>query len=164
MWRKNYTLNHQQLRKRNLWTVVKIISALEEYKKGEMTIGKMAKSLNAPKTTLHDLISGWIQYGTKLRPNPYLQADEEEALVDHLISAAKQDLGKKRKQVNMTVEMVAKSKGVLRKDKISNVRWRFAAWASTWSFYWHADSTMQLCMNSVNKGSISYFCDLLEST
>ena len=83
--------------------------ALEEYKKGKMTIGKIEKKFNLPKTTLHDRISGRVQHGTKPGPNPYLQADEKKALVKHLISAAKQGYGKTRKQVNMTVEMVAKS-------------------------------------------------------
>ena len=116
--------NNQPSRKRKLWTDVQMTSALEEYKKGKLTIGKIAKKFNVLKTTLHDRISGRVQHGTKSGPNPYIQAHEEEALVELLISAAKQGYGKTRKQVNMTVEMVAKSKGVLRKDKISNGWWR----------------------------------------
>ena len=55
-----------------------------------MTIGKIAKKCNVPKRTLHDCISSHVQHKG---PNAYLQAKEEEALVEHLISAAKQDYG-----------------------------------------------------------------------
>ena len=111
------TPNNQLSRKRKLWTDVQMTSALEEYKKGKMTIGKIAKKFNVPKTTLHDRISGRV-YNMELSMDQIqIHIYEEEALVEHLISAAKQGYGKTRKQVNMTVEMVAKSKGVLRKDK-----------------------------------------------
>ena len=122
------------------------------------------KRFNVPKTTLHDRISGRVQHGTMSGSNPYLQAHEEEALVKHLISAAKQGYGKTRKQVNITVEMVAKSKGVLRKDKISNGWWRRFVERQPEVSLRRADSTAHIRMESVNKESISYYFYQLEST
>ena len=87
-----------------------------------------------------------------------------KALVEHLISAAKQGYGKTRKQVNMTEEMVAISKGVLRRDKISNGWWiRFVECQPEVSLQ-RADSTAHIRMDSVNKEFISFYFDLLEST
>ena len=139
-------------------------SALEEFKKGKLTIGKIAKKFNVPKTTLHDRISGRVQHGTKPGPSPYLRADEEEVLVEHLVSAAKQGYGKTRKQVNMKVETIAKAKGILRKDKISNGWWiRFIERQPELSLR-RADSTAHIRMDSINEESISHYFDLLEST
>ena len=79
-----------------------------------MTIGKIAKKFNVPKTTLHDRISGRV-YNMELSMDQIqIHIYEEEALVEHLISAAEHGYGKTRNQVNMTVEMITKSKGVLK--------------------------------------------------
>ena len=90
----NIPPNNQPSRKRKLWTDFQMTSALEEYKKGKMTIGKIVKKFNVPKTTLHNCISSQVQHGTKPGQNPYLQADKEEALVEHSISPAKKATGK----------------------------------------------------------------------
>ena len=78
----------------------------------------MAKNFKVPRMAPHDCISGQVHHGIKLGQIPYLHVDKEEALVEHLISA--ESNRKTRKQVNMIVKMVAKSKRVLRKNKISN--------------------------------------------
>ena len=64
----------------------------------------------------------------------------------------------------MTVEMVEKSKGVLRKDKISNGWWKRFVERQPEVSLRRADSTAHIHMDSVNKESISYYFDLLEST
>ena len=91
----NIMPNTQPPKKRKLWTEQQMTSALNEFNKGELTISKIAKKFQVPKTTLHNRISGRVIHGTKPGPRPYLQADEEAVLVDHLISAAKVGYGKK---------------------------------------------------------------------
>ena len=125
-------------------------SALEEFKKGKLTIGKIVKKFSVPETTLHDRISGHVQHGTKPGPSPYLRADEEEVLVEHLVSAAKQGYGKTRKQVNMMVETIAKAKAIPRKDKISNSWWRRFIECQPEHSLHHADSTAHIRMDSIN--------------
>jgi len=112
------TPNNQPSRKRNLWTVVQMKSALEEYKEGKMTIGNIAKKF----TRQHCMIASMAEYNMELSLDQihiYNHMKRKLWLISHL-----QGYGKARKLVNITVEMVAKSKGVLRKDKISNGWWR----------------------------------------
>jgi len=79
----NIVPNTQPSRKRKCWTEEQITRALEEFKKGKLTIGKIAQKYT--KMTLYERISGRVKHGTKPGPQPYLQANEEEVLVDHLI-------------------------------------------------------------------------------
>lgn len=162
--RTNIMPNTQPSKKRKLWTEQQMTSALNEFKNGKLTIGKIAKKFQIPKTTLHNRISGRVIHGTKPGPKPYLQADEEVVLVDHLISAAKVGYGKTRKQVNMMVEAIAKEKGVLRKDKISNGWWRRFIERQPELSLRRADSTAHIRMDSINRESITEYFDLLEST
>ena len=46
-------------------------SALNEFKKGELTIGKISEKFQIPKTTLHNRITGCVIHGTKPGPKPY---------------------------------------------------------------------------------------------
>lgn len=55
------------------------------------------------------------------RSSQYLDNEEEQALSDHLVHAAKMGYGKSRKQV---VESVAREKDVLRSSCVSDGWWR----------------------------------------
>ena len=73
------------------------------------------------------------------------------------MSASKVGYGKTRKQVNMMVEPIAKKKGVLRKDKISNGWWgRFIERQPELSLQ-RANSTAHIQMDSINKESIAEY-------
>ena len=63
------------------------------------------------------------RYGTKPGTRPYLNENEEERLANHLITAAKLGYGKTRKQVKTFAEKVAREKGVLRKERITDGWW-----------------------------------------
>jgi len=139
-------------------------SALNEVKKGKLTIGKISEKFQVSKTTLHNHITGRVIHGTKPGQKSYLQADEEVVLVEHLMSASKVGYGKTRKQVNMIVEPIAKKKGVLRKDKISNGWWgRFIERQPKLSLQ-RVDSTAHIQMDSINKESIAEYFDFLDYT
>ena len=64
--------------------------------------------------------------------------------------------------MNMIVENVAKKKGLLKRDRISNGWWRrFSERQSNISLR-RTDSTAHIRMDSVNKQSIQHYYDLLE--
>jgi len=67
----NITPNTQPSKKRKLWTEQQMTSALNEFKKGELTIGKISEKFQIPKTTLHNRITGCVIHGTKPGPKPY---------------------------------------------------------------------------------------------
>ena len=67
-------------------------------------------------TTLKDRLSGRVAHGTKPGLVKYLNDEEECALSDHLIKAAKAGYGKTRGQVKVIVENVAREKKLLRSD------------------------------------------------
>ena len=73
-----------------------------------------------PRTTLQDRVKGRVKHGDKPGPSTYLTSAEEEELEVFSMEVAKVGYGKTRKEVNLIVEAVAKEKGVLRGEKISD--------------------------------------------
>ena len=63
-------------------------------KKGTNFYYKAALLHGVPPTTLKDRLSGRVAHGTKPGPVKYLNDEEECALSDHLIKAAKAGYGK----------------------------------------------------------------------
>ena len=61
-----------------------------------------------------------MKHGTKPGPRPYLNDQEERALADHLIEAAKIGYGKTRKEVKSIVERVAEEKHCLRGTQVTD--------------------------------------------
>ena len=74
-------------------------------------------------TTLKDRVKARVKHGTKPGTRPYLNENEEECLANHLITAAKLGYGKTKKQVKTFAEKVAREKGVLRKERITDGWW-----------------------------------------
>ena len=91
-----------------------MVATMEAVKDGTISINKLALLHGVPPTTLKDCLSGRVKHGTKPGPRPYLNNQEESALADHLIEAAKIGYGKTRKEVKSIVERVAEEKHCLR--------------------------------------------------
>ena len=85
-------------------------------KKGTNFYYKAALLHGVPPTTLKDRLSGRVAHGTKPGPVKYLNDEEDCALSDHLIKAAKAGYGKTQGQVKVIVENVAWEKKLLRSD------------------------------------------------
>ena len=81
---------------------------------------RAAEQHGVPRTTLRDRISGHVQHGKKPGPEPYLNREEEEDLVNFIEEVAEVGFGKTRKQIKAMVEQTAREKQVLRKQKISD--------------------------------------------
>ena len=71
-----------------------MVSAMEAVRSGTVSINKATYLHLVPHTTLKDRLSGRVVHGTKPGPKPYLTQEEETALCDHLIEAAKVDTAK----------------------------------------------------------------------
>lgn len=150
--------------KRKQWAEASMVGALNEVKKGKYSINRIAYMYGVPRSTLKDRVTGRVKHGTNPGPSPYLNKEEEQKLANHLVHVAKLGYGKTRKQVSMLVEDLAKKKGVLRKNRISDGWWnKFIKRQSELSLR-RADSTAHIRMDSVNKESIQHYYDLLEST
>lgn len=88
------------------------------------TIRGAALDYGVPVTTLYDRVSGRVQHGTKPGPSCYLSPAEETELESYLVKSAQLGYGKTRCQVKGIAEKVAKSKGILRKKKVTDGWWR----------------------------------------
>ena len=89
---------------------------MEAVRKEPISINKAALLHGVPPTTLKDRLSGRVAHGTKPGPVKYLNDEEDCALSDHLIKAAKAGYGKTQGQVKVIVENVAWEKKLLRSD------------------------------------------------
>ena len=96
-----------------------MVAAMDAVSKG-CSINKAAIEHEVPRTNRNDRISGRVQHGIRPGPKPYLNKLEEQNLVNFLQVVSGVGYGKTRKQVMNLVESIARDKGVLRKQKISD--------------------------------------------
>ena len=94
-------------------------SAIEAVK-GGMSVLRASTLYDVPRTTLQDRVKGRVKHGNKPGPTTYLTTAEEEELASFLMEVSKVGYGKTRKEVKLLVEAVAREKGVLRGEKISD--------------------------------------------
>ena len=97
---------------------------MEAVRKEPISINKAALLHGVPPTTLKDRLSGRVAHSTKPGPVKYLNDEEDCALSDHLIKAAKAGYGKTQGQVKVIVENVVREKKLLRSDQVSDGWWR----------------------------------------
>jgi len=109
--------------KRKKWTDTQMESTMEAVRSGE-GINQAARLHGVPSTTLKDRISGRVKHKTNSGPCKYLNVDEEKELATFLKESAAIGYGKSRKDVMNIIEAYAKSKGILRKDKVTQGWWR----------------------------------------
>ena len=77
-----------------------------------LTVPRCAKDIFAR-------IKGKVVHGVKPGPKQYLSVEEETELAEFAIEAASVGCGQTRKQIMTIAENVAKDKGILRKDRIT---------------------------------------------
>ena len=96
-----------------------MVSAVEAVKRG-MSVLRAATLHGVPRTTLQNRVKGRVKHGDKPGPNTYLTPAEEEELASFLMEVARVGYGKTRREVKLLVEAVAREKGVLRGERISD--------------------------------------------
>lgn len=139
-------------------------AAMEAAIGNSMSINKAALLYGVPITTLKDRLSGRVVHGAKPGPKSYLDVEEECALADHLVQAAKARYGKSRKQVKSIVENVAKEKQLLRSKRVSDGWWRRFMERQPQLSLRRGDATAHVQMDSTNREAIGQYYDLLEDT
>lgn len=124
-------------------------------------INKSARDHGVPKTMLRDCLSGRVIHGSKPGPKPYLTSSEELELSSVIKESAKVGYGKTRIDVMIIAERVARDKGTLRKEQISQGWWnRFMEWQKDLSLR-HGESHSHVRMDAVNK---DHYFSLLKDT
>jgi len=96
------------------WTESQMDRALQSVVAEGMSIRRAAAEHNVPKSSLADRVSGRTLPGTKSGPPPYLNASEEQELVQFLTRSAAIGYGKSRKEVIALVQCIVDSKGIPR--------------------------------------------------
>ena len=109
----------QSPKKRLKWTSECMVRAMDAVKRGS-SMKRAAEQHGVPRTMLRDRISGRAEHEKKPGPEPYLNREEEEDLVNFIEEVAEVGYGRTRKQIKAMVEQTAREKQVLRKQKISD--------------------------------------------
>ena len=138
-------------------------AAITAYNTGRVSsMNKAALLYSLPVSTLKDRLCGRVVHATKPGPQPCLSAKEEKVLCDHLMEAAKAGYGKTRSQVKLLVENVAKDKGILRSNRISDGWWRRFLQRQPNLSLRRGDPTAHVRMNATNRETIDNYYELLE--
>ena len=148
---------------RRQWTNVQMEAAMKAVEDGS-PINQAARDHGVPKTTLRDRLSGRVIHGSKPGPKPYLSSSEELELSSFIKESAKVGYGKTRKDVMIIAERVAKDKGTLRKERISQGWWnRFMERQKDLSLR-RGESISHVRMDAVNKETMDHYFLLLKDT
>lgn len=94
------------------WSELSMQSAIKAVELGEISVRQAAEMYSVPRSTLHDRLTGKVQYGARPGPNPYLTREEEEELASFLIRIAKIGYPHTKKQVLAFVQRILESKGI----------------------------------------------------
>jgi len=84
-----------------------MVAAMEEVKKGCISIKQASEQYDFLMTTLRDRLTGRVQHGVKPSPKPYLNELEEKDLAGFLEVTSSIGYGKTKKQVKAVVETAA---------------------------------------------------------
>ena len=88
--------------------------------------------------------------------------NEEKELSEYLITSAKVGFGKTRRQIKDIAESVAKEKGMLKGERISNGWWRRFLERNPTISLRSGDSTAQVRMQAINRENVEQYHNLLK--
>ena len=86
--------------------------AYEAVTTGGYSVRRAAEEYQVPRSTLHDRVSGKVQFGAKSGPTRYLNDQEESELVNFLCCCTEIGYARTRLQVLALVQQVIKDKGL----------------------------------------------------
>ena len=139
-----------------------MLEAMALAQSGSVSTNCAADRCGVPRSTLKDRLCGRVVHGVKPGPRPYLDAAEETELVDYLFDSAKAGYGKTRQQVKSIAEKIAKSKGVLKSDRISDGWWRRFLERKPQVALRRGDPTAHVRMDAINREGIQQYYELLK--
>lgn len=141
-----------------------MLAAMKLAENGEISANHAADIHGVPRSTLKDRLKGRVVHGTKPGPRPYLDSTEERELVDYLFDAAKTGHGKTRQQIKGIAENVAKKKGILKSESISNRLWKRFSSRQPKLALRCGDTTGHVRMDAINHENIQNYYQLLEKS
>ena len=149
--------------RRKQWSEESMAAALDAVVNGGMSVLRAATTHGVPRVTLDDRYHGRVLHGVKPGPKPYLTSSEENELCDFLCEMGKIGYGKTRKQVKDIAEAVAREKGTLRNNKISDGWFRRFLERNPMLSLRKGDSTAAVRMNALeDKERLDSYFDLLK--
>ena len=98
-------------RKRCVWNDEDMVLAMEDVKRGKMSVNAASKLHNVPRKTLDDRIRGRVRHGAKPGPSTILSLDEEKALTSYLVYMAQRGFPLTRTMVKAFAWAIAKRSG-----------------------------------------------------
>ena len=127
-----------------------------------MSVRRAAEEYNIPRSTLHDHVSGKVLAGSKSGPGSYLNASEEEDLVNFLTGISALGYSRTVKQVVEIVQRVVDKKGM-------NCQVTTSWWKSFKSRHKEITlrnpETLSHCrIRGASDSNIEHYFDLLEKT
>lgn len=81
------------------WSDVSMAGAMQAVIEGRMGVNRAAEEHGVPKTTLKDRLAGRVEHGCKSGRARYLSREEEEELVEYLVTCSKIGFPKRRDDV-----------------------------------------------------------------
>ena len=145
-----------------VWSNESMEKAIESVKQQEFSVRQAAEVYSIPKSTLHDRISGKVVHGACSGPEPYLNATEENELVQFLIKCASMGFARNKKQVLDIVHRVLESKGM--NVKVSNGWWQSFRSRHPNVVLRTSEPLSYIRAISSSPDIINHYFDLLEST
>ena len=113
--RKAQKLQSHHPTKLKQWKDEQMRKAMDAVINGELGVNRAALEFGVPKTTLKDIISRKLIYGSNPGPVPFLTPQEEEQLVNFLFECSRMRYSKTKCEVIQIVEA-----GLRKKEKVGN--------------------------------------------
>ena len=155
--------NRSSIRKQ--WSNEQMQAALNSVVCDGISANKAAPQHRVPRSTLKDRLSGRVVHGCNPGPEPYLNVEEEQELVGHLINASNVGYGKTRQEVLNIVERYVERKenASLRSSTVTHGWWqKFLKRNSSLSLR-ARDSTTSIRMDAINAENLKNYYDQLRS-
>lgn len=96
-----------------------MVMAIAAVEHGE-SIRSASERYSVPRATLHDYVSGRVQFGAKSGPKPYLTPEEESELVNCVLELDTH--GHTKSQILGLVQQITDKKGIVT-DHVTNGWW-----------------------------------------
>ncbi|XP_065053905.1 uncharacterized protein LOC135682792 [Rhopilema esculentum] len=117
-----YSASERKKGSRAPWTSQDMISAMLLVKQG-MSITKAAQSLNIPRTTLRDRVTGKVRSAKRAVTTSALSAQDERALIDYYKIMRKQGYGKAKDMIMYMAGKTVKKNGNVSGEPFPSTKW-----------------------------------------
>lgn len=147
------------------WSDVSMAGAMQAVIEGRMGVNRAAEEYGVPKTTLKDRLAGRVEHGCTSGRARYLSRQEEEELVEYLVTCSEIGFPKRRDDV---IGIVRKTVGKKNNGPIKNFNgkgwwWRFLQrWPNL--ALRKGDALTQNRANAVTSDNFKQYFNVLEKT